>query len=201
MNHVCQLGIAMCTPIPMIPGPHGPRLAPVTTEFHRAVAAISTPTNMATISVKTDGMEVGDARCRAVEIAMEHSPRPEFIFFLDYDVLPSWDCLKKLHYRAKCFPDYDVFCGVYCSKANPPEPLIYNDYGLGPFWDWKVGDLLTTDGHGIQAIHMGLTLIRTSLFDILDWQNSDEPLFLTENSTRIVNGSISSARGTEDIYF
>lgn len=191
----------MCTPIPRIQGPSGPRLAPVTIEWQRAYENLMRPTNITCISVKCDGMEVGDARNSAVKLCMQHDPRPEFLFFLDYDVIPAWDALKKLIYRARCFPDHDVFCGVYCSKANPPEPLIYNDWGRGPYWDWKVGDLLTTDGHGICGIHMGLTLIRMSLFDRVPWEDSTEPLFLTEQSTQIINGGLSTARGTEDLYF
>jgi predicted SAM-dependent methyltransferase len=73
--------------------------------------------------------------------------------------------------------------------------LIYKDNGLGPFWDWTVGDLLT---EGITGVHMGLTLIRMSLLDKMD---SSEPLFLTRRGAKTKAAGVSSFSGTEDLYF
>jgi predicted SAM-dependent methyltransferase len=193
-----SVGIAMCTPIPKIDGPRGRRLAPVTTEWHRARLNLAVPTNFSQIHLRLDGLAVDAARNQAVKAVMEASPRPEFLFFLDYDVLPSFDAVIKLVYRARHFPEHDMFAGVYCLKSDSlAEPLIYNDWGKGPFWDWAVGDLLT---EGIVGIHMGLTLIRTSLFERMTWSETD-PLFLTRNSTEVVGGALRTARGTEDLYF
>ena len=142
-QHTINIGIAFCTPIPFIPGPNGPRLAPVTTEWHRARSALATSTNINTINVTLDGMELGDARNKAAAAVLAHTPRPEFLFFLDYDVIPQFDALTKLLYRARHFPGHDIFAGVYCCKSSPPEPLIYCGDGAGPFWDWSIGDVLT----------------------------------------------------------
>src|SRR3990170_71244 len=160
-SHAVNIGLAFCTPVPMVPGPKGLRLAMVTSEWHRARLGLATPTNINTINIVVDGMEVGAARNKAVEIVMGHTPRPEFLFFLDYDVVPQFDALTKLLYRARHFPEHAIYAGVYCCKSSPPEPLIYKGDGLGPFWGWSIGDVLTD---GITGVHMGLTLVRTSLF-------------------------------------
>lgn len=194
--HLCNVGIAYCTPIPYVNGPHGPRLAPLTVEWHRAERNLALPTNINRIQVHKDGMEVGEARQSCIEDCMKLPNRPEFVFFLDYDVIPQWDAVTKLLYRARHFPDYDIFAGVYCLKSSVAEPLIYKDWGAGPFWDWAVGDLLT---EGITGIHMGCTLIRMSLFDRLDYKTT--PAFLTENYHYVKDGAVHSNRGTEDLYF
>lgn len=196
--HEIQIGLAFCTPIPYVRSPAGHlRLAPVTVEWHRARLALATPTNFNTITINVDGREVGAARCAAVELVLVHDPRPEFLFFLDYDVIPQFDALTKLLYRARCFPDHDIFAGVYCCKSSPPEPLLYKGDGAGPFWDWTVGDLLI---EGITGVHMGLTLIRTSLFDKLD-SSDDNPLFKTLNEQSIDDTGLHTRRGTEDLWF
>jgi SAM-dependent methyltransferase len=194
-----KCGIATYTPIPQVHGPNGPRLAMVTTEWHRAEKAMVLPTNFAQITLTVDGMEVGAARCKAVDMAMAHDPRPEFLFSLDYDVLPAYDAITKLVYRARCFPDYDIFAGVYCAKGSPPDPLIYKGNGTGPFWDWTVGDLLT---EGITGCHMGLTLIRMSLFDRMEY-SEDNPLFVTneKHAERREDGGLSYRSNTEDLFF
>lgn len=198
MVHQVQIGLAFCTPIPYVPGPQGHRLALVTPEWHRARMGLSIPTNFNTINVTVDGMEVGDARNRAVSLVMESDPLPEYLFFLDYDVIPFYDGLTKLLMRARHFPDYDIISGVYCSKGSPAEPLIYKGNGRGPFWDWAIGDLIT---EGVTGVHMGLTLIRTSLFHRLPWNDPERPLFLTQNSVTMTDGKIDRLHGTEDLYF
>ena len=196
---VATLGVARCTPIPLIRTARGNvRLAPLSTEFSRAAAAISVPTNYNWVNVPADGMVIDQARNYAVAAVMNHDVRPEFLFFLAYDVLPEFDCLTKLIYRAKHFPDHDIFSGVYCCKSSPAEPLIYKGNGLGPFWDWTVGDLLQD---GVTGVHMGLTLVRTTLFEKMKWDDEDEPLFLTQNTKVVDEAGLHAMRGTEDLYF
>lgn len=198
MPHQINIGLAFCTPIPFVAGPNGPHLGTVTTQWHRARMALATPTNINTINITLDGLEVGDARNKAVAAVLAHDPVPEFLFFLDWDVVPLFDAVTKLLYRARHFPDHHIFAGVYCCKSSPPEPLIYKGNGIGPFWNWSIGDLLT---EGITGVHMGLTLIRTSLFERIPHGEKDPPLFLTTNEQKIDKAGIHTQRGTEDLYF
>lgn len=193
--HVCNIGLAICTPHPMVPGPTGPRLSPVTVQWHRARSNLALPTNINQVQLYLDGMEVGDARNKAVETVLGMENQPEFLCFLDHDVIAPHDFITKLLYRARHFPDHGVFAGVYCLKSQPAEPLIYKEWGAGPFWDWTVGDLLID---GVVGVHMGLTLIRTSL---LRRMADAQPWFKTTNETHVKNNGVHTNRGTEDLYF
>lgn len=191
-----RIAVAICTPIPEVMGPAGPRLAMITPEFHRARMSLGMPTNFNMMEVSADRMEVGDARNKVVRDCLAHDPVPEYIFFLDYDVLPSQDALQKLYYRACCFPEFDIFAGVYCCKAWVGEPLIYKEPGMGPHWDWAVGDLV----FDAVAVHSGLTLIRTSLFKRLPYTD-EKPWYKTVNELQMGPKGMFRNRGTEDIYF
>lgn len=204
--------VAISTPWPFITLPNGKRVhEPMTPVWHRCRHNLSLPTNFNIMEVGADGLKVDEARNRVARICLDHKPRPEFLFFLDYDVFVPGDALTKLFWRARCQPRYDIYCGIYCCKGlTPADPLIYAENGTGPFWDFSVGDILTTDGHNIRSVHMGLTLIRTSLFQRMldagvvhgDGTNlEDEPWFLTTQAYGPDGFSPVKSGGTEDIWF
>lgn len=197
-----KIGVAFCTPVPKVRLRNGEEiLDTITYEWHRKRTALALGTNINFMELHEDGKEVGDARTSAAYRCLEHQPQPKYLFFLDYDVLPDFDAFTKLFFRLQTMPDHDIATGVYCCKwMNPADPLIYTTQGEGAFWDWSIGDILTTDAHGIRGTHMGLTLIRVSLFQrLLDAGivNDDIPFFQTireseRNKTR---------SGTEDLFF
>lgn len=211
-SHNARTAVVICTPMAKVTGPRGDLiLDPISPLWHRARAGLHMPTNINICEAQADGLEVGDARSRIAANCLKMNPRPEFLLFIDSDVIVPYDCFTKLFFRARCFPDHDIFAGVYCLK-NPsvPDPLIYTENGQGPFWDWKVGDILTTKGHDIRSVHMGATLIRVSLFQkLLDaglvhgdgTDQGDEPFFHTGNTRSDKAGHARLAVGTEDIYF
>ncbi len=204
--------VAICTPIPC----HdvGGRLVHDTISplWHRHRMGMATPTNFNSVEMVADGLEVGDARSKIARRCLDHRPRPEFLLFLDYDVLMPTDTLTKLFFRARTRPHHDVYCGVYCLKRpGLPEPLIYGEHGQGPLWDWAVGDILTTASHGVCSVHMGLTLIRVDIFQrILDLglatgdgtDQAGTPFFkTTDRAPSARNGAVITVQGTEDIWF
>jgi SAM-dependent methyltransferase len=193
-----KVGLAICTP-------HRGGNDVVTVAWHRARNALHFGTNLATIEFFADGLEIGTARSGVARRCLEHDPRPEFLLFLDDDVISDTDAASKLLNHLRWRPDVDIAAGVYCCKgSNNPDPLIYAEDGAGPFWDWAVGDILTSEGHGITATHMGLTLIRVSLFQrMLDAGvvSDEEDFFVTRNERERVNGTIRSHQSTEDIDF
>lgn len=209
-----KIGVAFCSPHRKITLPNGQEIVDtITVDWHRKRGALAYGTNINYVEFFVDGLEVGVARSRAAVRCLKHKPQPLYLFFLDDDVLPNYDAFTKLFFRANTYPDHDIFCGVYtCKGGNPPDPLIYAGNGAGPFWDWAVGDLLTTDQHGISGVHMGLTLVRTSLFqrmidagvaDDSDGLNdTDNPLFRTvRGSWKTPEGLMQTRSGTEDLWF
>ena len=209
-----KIGVAFCSPHRKITLPNGKEIVDtITVDWHRKRNALAYGTNINYVEFFCDGLEVGVARSRTAVRCLKHDPQPLYLFFLDDDVLPNYDAFTKLFFRANTHPDYDIFCGVYtCKGGNPPDPLIYAGNGGGPFWDWCIGDLLTTEDHGITGVHMGLTLIRTSLFrrmidagvadDSDGIDDGTDPLFKTvKGSWKTPEGLMQSRSGTEDLWF
>jgi SAM-dependent methyltransferase len=195
--------VAFCSPHRKIVLANGREIVDtVTVQWMRHKHGMTTGTNCNFIEWFCEARELVARR------SLSHQPRPEFVFFLDDDVLVPAEGFQKLLYRARCYPDHDIFAGVYACKGLA-EPLVYAGEGVGPFWDWAIGDILTTDGHGITGCHSGLTLIRTSVFQrlidagICDAEaDGDRPFYKTVHEQWTAkNGSPMSRRGTEDLYF
>jgi SAM-dependent methyltransferase len=211
-SHNAKTAVVICTPLAKVTGPKGDLIYdPISPLWHRARAGLHMPTNINICEVNADGLEVGDARSQVAAGCLKMNPRPQFLFFIDSDVILPYDAFTKLFFRAKCYPNSDIFCGVYCLKnASVPDPLIYTENGQGAFWNWKVGDILRTETHGIGSVHMGCTLIRVSLLERLlacglvhgdGTDQNDEPFFHTGNVRSDEAGKARLAVGTEDIYF
>lgn len=195
-----KIAVAFCSPHRMIKLPNGKMVVDnVCVEWHRKRTGLALGTNINFCEFHIDGLEVGVARDLAARKCLSHRPQPEYLFFLDDDVLPLYDAFIKLFYRLQSNPGYDIAAGVYSCKGIR-DPLIYAGDGCGPFWDWAVGDLLTTEQHGITGTHMGLTLIRTSLFQrMLDAGvvDDEKPFFHTTHE----QAQQTTRSGTEDLYF
>lgn len=212
MTHNARLAIVTCTPMALVTGPTGETvMEPLDVRWHRARMGLSYGTNINASEMCVDGLEIGDARSRVASRCRSMNPKPFCLFFLDSDVIVPNDAVTKLFYHLKTKPNIDIACGIYvCKGAAPYDPLIYQGNGMGAFWDFAVGDILTTKSNGITACHMGLTLIRTSLFDRLidaglvkgdgaDQANS--PFFKTENYRVDGPKGLAKFQGTEDIFF
>jgi predicted SAM-dependent methyltransferase len=130
-----------------------------------------------------DGLEVGDARNQMVEQALRDGV--EWLFFLDYDVIPPPNALVKLLSLKT-----DISAGVYNSKAVPSYPLIRVKGWDYAFEDWEQGDLIKADGVG-----MGCALINMKVF-----KKIDPPWFRTVNGYSPKTHDVLSHM-TEDIYF
>ncbi len=204
--------VAICTPVPGRDVGGRLVLDTISPLWHRHRQAMAMPTNFNSVELPVDFLEVGDARSRVARRCLDLESKPSFLLFVDYDVLVPADCLTKLFFRARTRPAYDIYAGVYCLKrAAMPEPLIYGEHGQGPLWDWTVGDILTTESHGVKSVHMGLTLIRVSLFQrlldagLVTGDGTDQegtPFFKTiERARQVKGGAAVTVHGTEDIWF
>ncbi len=85
-----------------------------------------------------------------------------------------------------------VIGGIYCTKTDPPEPIVFKELGAGPFYNWKVGDVFECKGLGA-----GCMLIKTEVF-----KHISKPWFL-EPDEIFVDAKDGVARnvGTDDLYF
>jgi hypothetical protein len=78
------------------------------------------------------------------------------ILIEDDNVLPPDAFMKWNKYmQERTVP---VVSGLYFSKSNPSEPLIFRGRGTSVYWDWKFGDKVWCDGvpTGSLLIHMSI---------------------------------------------
>jgi len=140
----------------------GKRLPNVSVEWHRARMAMHVPCGYNMAEIRCDGWEIGEARNRVVQEALDKNIK--YLFFLDWDVLIPPMTLVRLVYLADNNPEYDIVSGIYCMKQDPAEVLLWRSWGAGVDWDWTWGDTIT-DAIGIGA---GVMLLRMSMFESLD---------------------------------
>lgn len=157
------------------------------------------PLNTGRISVFVVGKPVAEARNEAVTraLAFENNEREvSQIFWVDDDVLIARTALIKLyqHYAP-------IVSGVYFSKGDVSEPLIFPGRGCGSL-PYIPDQVIETWGHG-----SGLTLINTDVyrkmqkelnlpldkFGNVEWYKTPiEPNY---------DGTVLWCGGTEDLFF
>lgn len=91
----------------------------------------------------------------------------EWLLFIESDnVLPPNTFVKLNSYMIKA--DNPIVGGLYFTKSDPPEPMIYREPGGGYFADWKLGDKVWCRG-----LPFGCTLIHGSIIREL-WKRAPE---------------------------
>lgn len=107
-----------------------------------------------------------------------------------------------------------IISGLYYTKSQPPEPILYRGRGNGSFRDFRLGDKVWCDG-----IPFGFTLIHGSIIKAL-WNESEEYMVGNEVTRRVFalpnanvgnfgfdnenqenNGRFAYTRGTTDLAF
>ena len=99
-----------------------------------------------------------------------------------------------------------IISGLYFTKSQPPEPILYRGRGNGSFRDFKLGDKVWVDG-----IPFGFTLTHGSIIKAL-WDESEEYMVGGQKTRRVfatpnVNvgnfseGRFAYTRGTTDLAF
>ena len=109
--------------------------------------------------------QVDDAQNMIVQTAVEKDF--QWLLLYEHDNVPNPDALIRLNeYMTKA--SAPVVSGLYFTRSEPSEPVVFRGRGLGAYHDWKVGDKVYVDGvpTGFLLIHMGLLKSM--------WQDSEE---------------------------
>ena len=150
------------------------------------------------------GYDVKDARNIIVQAAVQAGF--EWLFFLDSDVILPPDTFLVLNEYMRQ-GDIPIVTGLYCTKSQPSEPLIYRGRGNSYFRDFKLGDKVWVDGTG-----MGLNLMNVKVLTEM-WKDAPEYLAGGNQKVRKVfdtpqfmwidpeAGGIKGFQGTEDLSF
>lgn len=118
------------------------------------------PTQMSVGYLCIKGLPVQDARERIVLSALEM--KAKYLWFVDDDTIPPPNALRRLIYILENNPDVMVAGGVYVGKMTPPSPVIFMEPGLGPYWNWKVGEVFE-----VVSMGAGCMLINCEVFQKL----------------------------------
>ena len=106
-------------------------------------------------SVEAVGFSIDDAYNVIIKHAINQ--RVEWLLTIEDDVLVPHDLFLKIaqYMEEKKYP---IVSGLYYSKGNPSEPLIFRGRGNGVFKDWEMGDKVFCDGipFGCMLVHMSI---------------------------------------------
>ncbi len=162
---------------------------PVPLDWALNFKGMNPPINFNVIYHIVKGKQVADARNEIARAALEKDAK--YLFFIGDDTVCPPHTLRQLIYRMENTPNIGVVGGVYCSKSDPPAPLVFKENGGGSFWDWKVGEFFECTGLG-----MDCTLIRV---DVL--KKIPEPWFKTVDVDNYLDATNSAECWTEDLFF
>jgi len=99
-----------------------------------------------------------------------------------------------------------IVSGLYYTKSEPAEPLLFRGRGNGPFHDWKKGQKVTVDG-----LPMGCLLIHTSIlkavteisemYQTFDGQSLKRVFETPRRMSFDPQKGVERQEGTQDLYF
>jgi ubiquinone/menaquinone biosynthesis C-methylase UbiE len=85
------------------------------------------------------GMLSGAARQVMTQEALR-MPTAKYIFYVDDDMVIPAMGLYTLYNHMEQNPELGALSGVYTTRQNPPEPLVYLEHGSGAAWDMELGE-------------------------------------------------------------
>lgn len=114
--------------------------------------------------------QIADAQNLIVKEAIEK--KFEWLLLIEDDTCPPPDAFIRFneHIRHNTAP---VISGLYYTKSEPSEPLLYRGRGNSFYDDWELGDKVWVDG-----VPTGMLLIRVKLLEEM-WK--DSPEYITAN--------------------
>jgi hypothetical protein len=155
--------------------------------------SLMSPMNQKFIRIFMIGMEVGEAYSAAIEqiLANPDLQSWKYILTLEEDNMPPMDGLLKLYEN---MDDYDVVGGLYWTKGEGGQPMIYGDPGAIPL-SFAPQVPQTDTIQRCNGLGMGFTLFK---LDIFKDDRVEKPWFKTEQKFTPGVGAVAY---TQDLYF
>jgi 2-polyprenyl-3-methyl-5-hydroxy-6-metoxy-1,4-benzoquinol methylase len=123
----------------------------------------------------------------------------EYIFYVDDDTLIPPLGLYTLYNFMEQNPHAGAVSGVYTTRENPNEPLIYQEHGAGCAWDFEMGP--GANPEPIFGAGAGCLLARVS--SIKSWMDAhpNVPIWADEKDLPADSGQKSSVMWGHDVRF
>lgn len=109
--------------------------------------------------------QVPDAQNLIVRNVIEK--KCQWLLLLEHDNMPPPDAFIRINEYMRN-EDVPVVSGLYFTKSDPPEPMIYRGRGTSFFHKWKMGEKVWCDG-----VPTGFLLIHNSILEAM-WKESPE---------------------------
>lgn len=93
----------------------------------------------------------------------------EWLILMEDDTIPPPDALLRFNEYIRS-AEYPVVSGLYFTRSDPAEPMVYRGRGNSYYTDWKLGDIIMADG-----VPTGMLLIDMRLMKAI-WEDSEEYL-------------------------
>lgn len=158
-------------------------------EWALAMATMSWPLNTTIMHLVISGRPIDEARELICETALEANA--PYIWFIDDDTVPPHTAIRYLISGLEQHPTAIACGGIYCERREPTSPIVYKDFGIGPFWDWTVGEVFE-----VQGIGTGCLVVRTAML-----REIPKPWFRTVDVAVDSPGGLGLLQTTDDMYF
>ena len=122
----------------------------------------------------------------------------EFLMCFDDDTVPPAHAINSLWYVLKQNPKAAIAGGIYCTKSDPPEAIVYQEIGGGAFWDWTLGDIFPCKGLGLGCMMIRLSALKDIPKPWFKDRLGDSGQRQVEIGGMLVD--IVSDQGTDDLY-
>jgi hypothetical protein len=107
----------------------------VPAEWAVSIANVVVPLNTTIGYLFEKGRLSADARNRMTQRCLEL--KAKYVFYWDDDVILHPHMLYAAHNILETNPDIGLVTGVYMTREDPTEPMIYRDHGKGACWDFS----------------------------------------------------------------
>lgn len=133
------------------------------------------PLNTSCVYMTQHGMLAGEARQVLTMNALANVQDDGYILYWDDDTLPPQMGLYKMMNYMEQHPEVGALSAVYCTREDPPEPVIYRESTTGVCWDFPMGE--DAEPYDISAAGAGFLLARVSAIRAAMEKFPGEPLW------------------------
>lgn len=147
--------------------------------------------------------QVADAQNMIVKEAVEKDF--EWLFLIEHDTIIPRDCFVRINQYMK-EKRHPVVSGLYYTRSQPSEPILYRGRGVGAYTNWKKGDRVWVDG-----VPTGCLLIHCGILRKM-WEESEEYSVSGSKTRRVFHtpndawfdpesGQYNAINGTSDLHW
>lgn len=161
----------------LAPGKRAPNLVPI--HFLLAHMNLQPPLNVTMSYMVESGRLSAEARQVMTNQALKME-ESKYILYWDDDVIPPAMGLYTLHNFMERNPTAGAVSGVYVTREDPCEPLIYKEHGTGAWWDFPMGE--TAKPQPIFGAGAGFLLARLEAIKDVTAKLGEVPIWADERT-------------------